>query len=217
MIRHLKKLAMLGFITLLGACAQSGVDSDKSQFQFAAEKKLMQIAGRLSAVKPGGTVRGAIDYNSYQAWVPQNNVYMQPSIVQEAQECNALVNPQDATAQNFQQMVDLFYQCSIEVLQYRNSFQTALYRNLGDDPTQLTSPQLASQYSWSWRYPYQYGNYQQVAPNYQTFQNQYGNAGYIPTTVSYNASNPNQYSNPFGWGANSYQNYNTNMGYGYGY
>lgn len=221
MKRHLRKLALLGFASLLGACAQTGVDSDKSQFQFAAEKKLMQIAVRLSNGKGGGSVRGAVDYNSYSAWVPQNNVYMQPSIAAESQECNALADPNNATAQNFQAMVDVFYQCSIAVLQYRNSFNTALYRNLGDDPYQLTSPQTATQYSWSWRYPYQYGNYQNVANNYQQFQNQYGTAGYIPTTVTYSASNPTQYSNPFGYGSNSYINYNTSLGYsnnnGYNY
>jgi hypothetical protein len=198
MKRIVNSILVLSVAALLGACGKK--DEAKAQFQAAAEKQLLKIAGKISVGK--GVRRGSrgLYQTNDNGWIPYNNVFQRNSATDELAECQNFLAEVTPTRANFKARLGLVYQCATQVLQYRNGFQTALYRNLGDEfpmgqqmGQQISDPQQAAQYGWSWRYPYQYPNYtQSFGQNQQTYQyqNTYGQSGYIPTTVQYSG---NQY------------------------
>lgn len=196
MKRIVNSILVLSVALFLGACGKK--DEARSQFQAAAEKQLLSIAGKISAGK--GVRRGSrgLYQTNDSGWIPYNNIFQRNSVSDELAECQSFLAEVTPTKANFKARLGLVYQCATQVLQYRNGFQTALYRNLGDDygfgqMPQISDPQQAAQYGWSWRYPYQYPNYQQsFGQNQQAYQyqNTFGQTGYIPTTVQYSG---NQY------------------------
>lgn len=219
MKRFIESILIVALVGILPACGKK--DEGRAAFQSQATRLLGSITGKLSkgkAVRKGK--RGIAQIDPGQGWYSNNNTYMYSQIEMELQECREFRNLITPTRQNFKALITLSYQCAMQVLQYRNGMQTALYRNLGNDmyaqPMQqqqqgypqgypasfsglqqmqqmpVTAPQAASQFGWSWRYPYQYPDYQQAAPGYQQFQAPYGNSGYIPTTVQYSGT-PYQY------------------------
>ncbi len=199
MKRIVNSILVLSVTLFLGACGKK--DGARAQFQAAAEKQLLNIAGKISTGKGVRKAARGFYQTNDTGYIPYNNVFQRNSAQDELQECQNFLAEVTPTKANFKARLGLVYQCATQVLQYRNGFQTALYRNLGDEwsfgqmpqQQQISAPQQAAQYGWSWRYPYQYPNYAQSFGQNQNayqYQNTYGQNGYIPTTVQYTG---NQY------------------------